>query len=203
MDESQLNPKLILGSDRFCYASFMMKLRSLLLAASGVFMSGVMTTVPTAQALSCAQPDIVRELEWAKASDKVYYLFVGTVSTPKTFRLPQEKHLENSLPQQKPRPSGGVLQLSHPDRSQTLNATFTGYSMAKDERSDVQLKDYPLTLKVTCAASWCGSAPRRGETIIAFVEAVDGAPPVLMRGPCTGSGHIYNPNVIETLRNGL
>ena len=170
-----------------------MKLRSLILTASSVFMTGLLTAVPSAQALSCAPPDFVRELERAKASDKIYHIFVGKVSTPKTFRLPQEK----------PRPNGGVLQLSHSDRSQVLNATFTGYSMAKDERSDVPLVDYPLTVKVTCAASWCGSAPRRGETIIAFVEAVDGAPPVLTRGPCTGSGHIYSPNIIETLRNGL
>ena len=156
-------------------------------------MTGLMASVPTAQALSCAQPNIERELERAKASDKIYHIFVGKVSTPKTFSLPQEK----------PRPNGGVLQLSHPDRSQVLNATFTGYSLAKDEGSDVPLVDYPLTVNVTCAASWCGSAPRRGETIVAFVEAVDGAPPVLTRGPCTGSGHVYSPYVIETLRNGL
>ena len=158
-------------------------------------MTGVSPIVPSAQALSCFQPDISRELQTAIASDKLYYILVGQVSTPKVFTLPQEKQTH--------KPSNGGVSISPQARSQTVTASFTGYSLAKEAQFDVPLTDFPVTVNVTCAASWCGSMPRRNERLIAFVEVVDGGPPVLTRGPCPAFSHAYTPHAIEVLRAGL
>ena len=154
-----------------------------------------MSTIPSAQALSCAQPDISRELQTAIASDKLYYILVGEITTSKSFSLPREKQSYNT--------KKGVIRISPQARSQTLTGSFTGYSLAKDPQLDLPLSNFPITVNVTCAASWCGSAPRQNERLIAFVEVVDGAPPVLTRGPCPAFSHTYNPNAIEVLRAGL
>ena len=156
---------------------------------------GALMTVPSAQALSCAQPDISRELQTAIASDKIYYILVGQITTPKVFTLPREKQTQ--------KPNNGLIRLSPQSRSQTVAASFTGYSLAKEQSSDVPLTDFPITVNVTCAASWCGSMPRRNEKLIAFVEVVDGEPPMLTRGPCPAFSHAYDQNAIEVLRAGL
>ena len=151
--------------------------------------------VPSAQALSCAQSDVSHDLQAAIASDKIYYILVGQIRTSKTFSLPREKQTHN--------PKKGLIHISPQARSQTLTGSFTGYSLAKEPHLDMPLSNFPITVNVTCAASWCGSAPRQNERLIAFVEVVAGAPPVLTRGPCPAFSHTYNPHTIEVLRGGL
>ena len=161
-------------------------LRKLILGAACLF-----AAVPSAQALSCLQTDISQDLQQAQESEKLYYILVGTVTTPKVFTLPQEKQTH--------KPSNGVISISPQSRSQTITGTFSGYSLASDPQLDVPLSNFPITVNVICFSHWCGSKPRNGERLIAFFEIVDGGPPVLTRGPCPAFSYSYDVNKLSLI----
>ena len=150
-------------------------------------MLGALTLTPSAHALSCAPPDLQRELTQAIESDKVYHIFVGY------FNAPQIK---------RPDMSGYNPHILKP-RSQIVNGSFSGYSLAKHRHADFRLDQFPVTIKTNCAASWCGQVPRPDQKMIAFVEAQEGAPPLLTMGACPYMSHSYSEDKEMTLRQGL
>jgi hypothetical protein len=145
------------------------------------------TLAPSAQALSCMAPDIERELSEAIESEKIYHIFVGYFDAP---QIPR-KDIDGSDP--------FIME----DRSQTVHGYFSGVSLAKTRRSDVPLRDLPVTIKTNCAAHWCGQVPHRDQKMIAFVEAQAGGPPLLTMGPCPHMSHSYSDEKISLLRRGL
>ena len=165
-----------------------MKRLCLILAAS---LAPLMLT-PSAHALSCAPPDLQRELTKAIESDKVYHIFVGHFTTPEKPR--------NQL--QAP-PPGGSLIFTPSERSETVSGTFDGYSMGKTRAQDNRLANFPVQIKTSCAASWCGKPPRSDRKMIAFVQAQEDGPPLLSIGPCPYMSHHYSEDKELTLRSGL
>ena len=143
---------------------------------------------PSATALSCAMPDIMRELNEVKASEKIYHIFIGRFSAPKV-KLAS--------------PGGTTHVFPRRARSQTVQGRFTGYSLASQKDEDVALLDYPVQINVTCAASWCGQVPRADQEMIAFVEALDRQPPILHAGPCPYLSHAYTAEKTRKLRECL
>ena len=165
-----------------------MKRLCLILAAS---LAPLMLT-PSAYALSCAPPDLQRELTKAMESDKVYHIFVGHFTTPEKPR--------NQL--QAPPSNGGIISFPSP-RSETVNGFFSGYSLGKTQRQDNPLEQLPVQITTSCAAHWCGSVPRRDQKMIAFVQTQGNAPPLLTMGPCPHMSYHYSEDKVVTLRSGI
>ena len=143
---------------------------------------------PSASALSCMAPDLVSDLNKAKASEKTYYVLVGT------FNAPQIKREQFD-----PRKNQGFSG----DRSQSVRGRFTGVSIGADPRADGRLNNFPVTITTGCAASWCGQVPPSDYEFIAFVEAKDGARPVLTVGPCPSMLYRASPERVRKLRQCL
>lgn len=143
---------------------------------------------PSASALSCMAPDMIADLNKAKASDKVYYLLVGNFSAPQIKR-------PKFNPQNQFAHSG--------QRSQSVRGTFTGVSLGANPRNDHALSSFPVTVETSCAASWCGEVPRSDQEMIAFVEVADDRPPVLTMAPCVSMHYNYTPERVQTLRRCL
>ncbi len=153
---------------------------------------GALVLAPSAQALSCAQPDIQRELKTAIESDKVYHIFVGL------FSAPEKPKNQLDYP-----PSNGSLIFVPSDTAETVDGFFTGYSLGKRPTLDVKLETIPVQIKTSCAGQWCGKVPRRDKLMIAFVEAQDDGPPLLRMGPCQHMNHAYSADKEAILRDGL
>lgn len=150
-------------------------------------MLGALMVMPSAHALSCMQPDIERELKEAIESDKVYHIFVGYFDAPQIKRKDINGHDPFIMD----------------DRSQTVNGYFSGVSLAKYRRGDIPLERFPVQVKSSCAAHWCGNVPRRDQKMIAFVEAQENGPPLLTMGPCPYMNHHYEDDKVRLLRRGL
>lgn len=165
-------------------------MKRLFLLVMVIFGTGI--SAPLAQALSCAQADIQRELKTAIESDKVYHIFVGYFSAP--------KKPKNQLPQA---PSNGSLVFIPSNQAETVDGFFTGYSLGKTPHQDFKLENLPVRIQTSCAASWCGHVPPHDKLMIAFVEAQDGGPPLLRRGPCPHMSHAYSADKEAILREGL
>lgn len=140
----------------------MMKWRVLLAVLMAAFFM-----VPNASALSCMRPDLSAAMEKAKASDKLYYIFVGT------YRPQDPGIVTDYMPnnQKKMGPKEMVM-------------WFDGRVLGQQTWQDSIVRQVPVTVKTSCAGPWCSSPPQSGETFIAFVEAVPGRPAVLNIGPC-------------------
>ena len=149
-----------------------MRVRLILSALLGCFL-----LTESAFALSCARPDLIKTLEDAKASEKIYHIlvgqFVGSSANPKQdiYHLEDviKRHPENQF---KPRP---------PKITKTV---FEGYSLANNPHQDVPLTRYPVDIETSCAGPWCGTIPHHRDKIIAFVEAREGQAALLRIGPC-------------------
>lgn len=165
-----------------------MKRLCLILAAS----LGILMLTPSAHALSCMPPDVERELTEAMESDKVYHIFVGYFIAPERPKNQLPGYLYN----------GGMV-FEPADSSETVNGHFTGFSMGKTRAQDSQLENFPVQIKISCSASWCGQEPRRDQKLIAFVEAQEGGPPLLTRYACPYMSHDYSDDKVRTLRRGL
>jgi len=144
-----------------------MKLKSLFAAALGTLMLS-----DSAFALSCMRPDLVKTLEDAKASDKLYHILVGKFVSPTP---------------PKTEPYGGYT--SPPGQFEQkppvmTRSYFEGFSLAQDSRRDGYLTRFPVDIETSCAGPWCSSPPSSDRDIIAFVEARDGQPPLLKISPC-------------------
>lgn len=151
---------------------------------------------PSASALSCAPPNIISDLNRAKDSESIYYIFVGkfSVNSP-------EDQASGPLYKTYKSPDGNVLQLKPLNiEGQNLEASFTGYSLAGNRHQDVELNEFPVTIKTNCAASWCGQPPKEEQELIAFVEVPNDGAPILTMGPCGGWAHDYTPARLETVR---
>ena len=142
---------------------------------------------PSASALSCMAPDLVSDLNKAKASEKIYYVLVGTFDAPQIKR--------DQFNPQNMGYSGY--------RSQSVRGSFTGVSIGADPRADGRLNNFPVTITTSCAASWCGQVPRAEYEMIAFVEAKDGKRPVLTVGPCPSMLYRASPERVRKLRQCL
>lgn len=145
-----------------------MKIRFLMAALLGSLMLS-----ESAFALSCMRPDLVKTLEDAKASEKLYYVLVGKFVSP----TPQPKHFDNGvyiLPEDQFKPKPPVITRSY----------FEGFSVAKQARQDGHLTRFPVDIETSCMASWCSSVPQDSREVIAFVEARPGQAPLLKISPC-------------------
>lgn len=145
--------------------------------------------VTSATALSCMPPDLTRSMENAKASEKLYYIFVGKLELVSKRKLPRTDIPAGSNARDFP-------------RAERAKMRFTGYSLAADATRDQRLVDLPMEVETSCAAHWCGGLPATGQKIIAFVEAPPNGPPRLRIGPCPQWVFHTQPSdgQVETLR---
>jgi len=144
----------------------------------------------SASALSCARPDLVRTLEDAKASPKIYHVLVGRFISrgspkhnPGGYVSPEEQF--------KPKP---------PVITQSL---FEGVSLAQTPRQDHQLTRFPVDIETSCIGPWCSSAPQSDQELIAFVEARPGQSPILRISPCPSQAFRADPKQVSKVRQCL
>lgn len=98
-----------------------------------------------AAALSCIQPQIERSFNgWAEADER-YYIGVGTLTPAEP--LPQ-------VPQ-------GFDPLNPNFERDPVAATYSFSGRLLDGQAGVAF-DMPITVKVSCVASWCGRFPEPG-----------------------------------------
>lgn len=152
-----------------------MYIRRFLSALAAVFM-----LTESAHALSCMRPDLARTMETAKASDDLYYIFVGTFETPPQ---PKQDFGHGGQGQFKPRPA------------RIVPARFDGVTLSQFPQYDSPLRAAPVVIKLSCAGPWCASVPAPGKPVIAFVKARQGQTPLLELGPC--------PNYVFSLGGAL
>lgn len=145
-----------------------MRLRSICAAILGTMM-----LADSAFALSCMRPDLVKTLEDAKASEKLYYVLVGKFVS----LTPPPKIAPYGNPPGPP----GEFKPQPPTITQTY---FEGFSLAKHTRSDAPLTRFPVDIETNCVASWCSSPPPSDRELIAFVEVREGQAPLLKISPC-------------------
>jgi hypothetical protein len=152
-----------------------------------------------ASALSCMRPDLIKTLEEAKASEKIYHIFVGKFKPELT-----------AAPGTFTNTDGNKTPFSHsPDhynkQPRVTRARFSGFSLASNPRYDYPLTDYPVNIDTSCAGPWCGSLPGKQQEVIAFVEAQAGQYPVLRVTPCPDKVHPVRPkdNQIKKVRSCL
>ncbi len=140
-----------------------MKIRSLCAAVLGSMM-----LADSAFALSCARPDLVKTLEEAKASEKLYYILVGkfTSMSPRPKTSYQGGYVS---PEDQFKPKPPVI----------TSTFFEGYSLAKHRRQDGHLTRFPVDIETSCVGPWCSAVPSKDSKLIAFVEAREGYPPIL------------------------
>lgn len=144
----------------------MMKIRSICGAVLGALMLS-----DSAFALSCMRPDLVKTLEDAKASPKLYHILVG-------------RFVSNTPRPQKPdygRPPEDQFKPKPPVMTRTW---FEGYSLAQNQRNDYHLTRFPVDIETSCMGPWCSSVPGNDRELIAFVEAREGQAPLLKISAC-------------------
>jgi len=146
---------------------------------------------PSAHALSCARPDLVKTLEEAKASEKLYHILVGKFITVSPRPLTPYNEILRPEDQFKPRP---------PVITRTF---FEGYSLAKRPYMDSRLTRFPVDIETSCAGPWCSSVPSSDRPLIAFVEARHGQAPLLKISPCPSWTFPAEPQKVAKLRQCL
>lgn len=127
--------------------------------------------VQSAAALSCMAPDLPATMEEAKASEKIYHIIVGEFKLVSKTSLPR-----TDIPH-------GMSGADFPE-AQLAEMRFDGVSLSPSARNDVPLSGFHLDVETSCAAHWCGSLPREGQTMIAFIEARPAQKPILHIGAC-------------------
>lgn len=164
-----------------------MRLRSICAAVLGTMM-----LADSALALSCMRPELVKTLEDAKASDKLYYILVGK--------------FVSLTPRPKGKPHGGHLSPEDQFKSKPsmiTRAYFEGYSLAKHPRQDAYLSRFPVDIETSCTGPWCSDVPSGNSEMIAFVEARQGQAPLLKISPCPYWTFDAAPQKVKKLRNCL
>ena len=156
----------------------------------GAAFIGALMASQSASALSCAQPNLQRVIEEAKASEKIYYVLAGRFS-------PQTKNTRRGG--YDPRLNGGSFQES----KEITRVSFEGYSIAPSRAGDQELVRFPVDIETSCAGPWCSGVPDSDRELLAFVEARDGEAPILRVGPCPKFVYPANPPNIETVRDCL
>lgn len=164
-----------------------MRLRSLCAVILGSIM-----LAGNASALSCMPSDLIKTLEDAKASEKLYYILVGNF-TPLS-PLPKREFNEGYIsPEDQFKSKPPVITQSH----------FQGYSLAQDPRRDAQLSRFPVDIETSCVGPWCSAVPSSSRDIIAFVEMRDGQAPLLKTSACPYWTFSAEANSVEKLRECL
>jgi len=153
-----------------------MTLRSVFTAVLGMMMLS-----ESAFALSCARPDIVKTLEDAKASEKLYYVLVGKFTAQPRAKSKNKKY-DGYIIHEKIR--SPLEDQFRPKPPVITRSTFQGFSVGKTYRQDSHLKRFPVDIETSCAGPWCSELPSSDQDIIAFVEARDGQAPLLKISPC-------------------
>ena len=163
----------------------MMKIRTICSALLGAVLLS-----DSALALSCMRPDLVKTLEEAKASPKLYHVLVGRfvsqTPTPQKggYVGPSERQFESKPPVVTP-------------------TFFEGYALAKHAYQDSHLSRFPVDIETRCMGPWCSGVPANDREIIAFVEAREGQPPVLKISPCPRFTFRAEPAKVQKIRQCL
>lgn len=153
---------------------------------------GSMMLADSAFALSCMRPDLIKTLEDAKASEKLYYILVGKF-VPLS---PPTKPVFNGgyvSPEDQFKPKPPVITQSY----------FQGYSLAQNRRNDGYLTRFPVDIETSCVGPWCSSIPSSDREIVAFVEARNGQPSLLKISPCPYWTFSAEAKTVKTLRQCL
>lgn len=116
-----------------------------------------------AVALSCIQPDPVRDFQQASDAEETYVVLYGT------FEFDQSK-----MPQ-------GV-EMGDPRTPAPVASIFSGNVLTLD--GFVPAPDIAVTLVPTCAGPWCGAMQTGPETLAFVVQGEEGF--TLDIGPCGG-----------------
>ena len=153
----------------------------------GAVFVGALMASQSASALSCAQPNLQRVIEEAKASEKIYYVLAGRFS-------PQTKNTRRGG--YDPRLNGGSFQES----KEITRVSFEGVSIASSRAGDQEFLRFPIDIETSCAGPWCGGVPDAKRELLAFVEARDDEPPILRIGPCPKFVYSANPPNIQAVR---
>ena len=164
-----------------------MRLRSI-----GAAILGTMLMAESASALSCMRPDLVKTLEEAKASEKLYHILVGKFVT----RGPRPKsrsHTGFNSPEDQFRSKPPLITRTY----------FEGYSLAKYPHQDGHLTRFPVDIETSCAGPWCSDVPQSNRALIAFVEARQGQAPLLKISPCPSWTFSAEPQSVQKVRQCL
>ena len=164
-----------------------MRLKFILASAIGALMLS-----ESAFGLSCMRPDLVKTLEEAKDSPKIYHILVGrfqSLSRGPAFpdmgpNMPPEAQFESKPPRIMP-------------------SLFEGYSLAKNARRDIPLSRFPVDIEVSCMGPWCSDVPPPDRELIAFVEARPGQAPILKISPCPGQTFAADRKQVQKVRQCL
>lgn len=142
---------------------------------------------PSASALSCVRPDLIADLNMAKDSEDVYYIFVGTLEAPQIER---------------PEPEYALRQF-HENAELSVSGTFTGVSLTSKPGDDIILDQFPVSVSTSCMGPWCGFVPSFKGEAIAFVKVQEEGPPVLEVAPCRSLTHVATPENVDKIRSCL
>lgn len=123
-----------------------------------------------AAALSCMQPQIERSFNWWAEAEETYYIGVGSLEP--TGLLPKVR-------------SGMTPSESMGEREPiTAEYAFSGRLLNGQNGVEVSL---PITVEVTCLASWCGRFPQPGKTGLMALRGTDIQNLTLEMSACPGS----------------
>ena len=156
-----------------------------------------LTFCAPASALSCVRPDLAADMERAKASPDLYHIFVGTFKSEPLKKVDPRQPMMKSHGRVGGQISGKPSQFSNQPiqrKGQTIKTVFTGSSLSNIAQYDQQFQYYPMEIKITCTASWCGSPPRADQPVVAFVKARPGQSPLLTVSACPSNVHSLSPD---------
>jgi len=128
-----------------------------------LFAALLATLASPIHALSCLRPDPISTFQRVAAAEESYFVLSGTLTFDESLLPAQD--FQN--------------QLQTPD---PIPAQFSGKGLTRDGF----VNDYisPVTLQITCAGPWCGSA-QSGMEAVFFVEATRPLATVIA-DPCGG-----------------
>ena len=157
---------------------------------------GAVMMSQSASALSCAQPNLQWVVKEAKASDKIYHVLAGRITSRS-----QNTRRGGYIPSAN---GGGFKHGGGFGQSKDVTrVTFEGVSITASSAGDEALTRFPIDVETSCAGPWCGGMPNANQEIIAFVEAREGEPPVLRIGACPKFIFPATPPNIQTVRHCL
>ncbi len=128
--------------------------------------TALVLAVATAQplhALSCMQPDVVRQYEQARDSDETYSMVIGRIEPYGPIAVPEQDLTGQS------------------DRRVDTRVRLVGRSLTSKGFSAEFQRD--ITLRVGCLSVWCAGAPDTEVEVFATLRH-NGEARILELGPC-------------------
>ncbi|MGB0905932.1 MAG: hypothetical protein ACPGVT_00455 [Maricaulaceae bacterium] len=164
-----------------------MKLKNLAAPMIALAVLAPSTFVPDANALSCMRPDVIRALEDAKASEKLYHVVLGQFISlnPYPVKPPVTDNANASRP------------------PKITRAYFEGRALTRNPHRDQRLTRFPVDIETRCAGPWCSSPPNNDSKQVAFIEARPGDVPILRIGPCPQWTFSAEPKRVQLVRDCL